>query len=72
MNPKGLAAIVTGGASGLGRAAALALAKAGAKVAVLDLDQAGAEKVARDIVRGIARGAGWLEWQDAQASVVSV
>lgn len=49
MDPKGLAAIVTGGASGLGRAAARALAKAGAKVAVLDLDKAAAEKVARDI-----------------------
>jgi len=49
MDPKGLAAIVTGGASGLGAAAARALAKAGAKVAVLDLEKAAAEKVARDI-----------------------
>jgi NAD(P)-dependent dehydrogenase (short-subunit alcohol dehydrogenase family) len=49
MDPKGLAAIVTGGASGLGAAAARALAKAGAKVAVLDLDPAAADKVAREI-----------------------
>jgi NAD(P)-dependent dehydrogenase (short-subunit alcohol dehydrogenase family) len=49
MDPKGLAAIVTGGASGLGQATARALAKAGARVAVLDLDQAAAETVAREI-----------------------
>jgi NAD(P)-dependent dehydrogenase (short-subunit alcohol dehydrogenase family) len=49
MDPKGVAAIVTGGASGLGRATARALAKAGAKVAVLDRDKAAAETVAREI-----------------------
>jgi NAD(P)-dependent dehydrogenase (short-subunit alcohol dehydrogenase family) len=49
MDPKGLAAIVTGGASGLGAAAARALAEAGAKVAVLDLNLADAEKIARAI-----------------------
>ncbi|MBM3580621.1 MAG: SDR family NAD(P)-dependent oxidoreductase [Alphaproteobacteria bacterium] len=49
MDPKGLAAIVTGGASGLGAAAARVLAEAGAKVAVLDLNLAEAKKIARDI-----------------------
>jgi NAD(P)-dependent dehydrogenase (short-subunit alcohol dehydrogenase family) len=39
-------ALVTGGASGLGRATALALAEAGAEVVVADLDEAGAREVA--------------------------
>ena len=47
MDVKGLAAVVTGGASGLGAATAQALAKAGAKVAVLDLQQEAADKVAK-------------------------
>jgi 2-hydroxycyclohexanecarboxyl-CoA dehydrogenase len=43
-------AIVTGGASGIGRAIALALGAEGARVAVLDLDQAGASAAAAAIV----------------------
>lgn len=39
MKINGLTAVVTGGASGLGFATAAALAKAGAKVALLDIDQ---------------------------------
>jgi len=39
VNVDGHAAIVTGGASGLGRATATLLAEAGARVAVLDLDE---------------------------------
>ena len=42
----GKTAMVTGGASGIGAATARALAEAGAKVAVADLDAAGAEEVA--------------------------
>jgi NAD(P)-dependent dehydrogenase (short-subunit alcohol dehydrogenase family) len=38
MDPRGHSAIVTGGASGLGGATAAALAKAGAKVAILDIN----------------------------------
>jgi NAD(P)-dependent dehydrogenase (short-subunit alcohol dehydrogenase family) len=49
MDASGLAAVVTGGASGLGEATARALAKAGAKVAVLDMNKDGAEKVAAEI-----------------------
>jgi NAD(P)-dependent dehydrogenase (short-subunit alcohol dehydrogenase family) len=46
---KGCAAIVTGGGSGLGAATAHALAEAGAKVAVLDINEDGARKVAGEI-----------------------
>jgi NAD(P)-dependent dehydrogenase (short-subunit alcohol dehydrogenase family) len=46
-------AIVTGGGSGLGAATARRLAAAGAKVAVLDLNEEAANKVA-DEIRGIA------------------
>ncbi|MDN6320186.1 MAG: SDR family oxidoreductase [Marinobacter sp.] len=42
-------AIVTGGASGLGEGAARALAAAGCKVAILDLQKEQGEKVAADI-----------------------
>jgi len=38
MDVKGQAAIVTGGASGLGAAAARTLAAAGAKVAIVDVN----------------------------------
>lgn len=45
----GRTALVTGGASGLGRATALLLAREGARVCVADLDGPGAEKVAQQI-----------------------
>lgn len=41
---KGRVALVTGGASGLGRATAVALAEAGAHVVVADIDAAGSEE----------------------------
>ena len=47
-------AIVTGAASGLGRGIALALAREGARVAVVDLNEAGA----RDTVEAIAKNGG--------------
>ncbi len=53
MDIKGHAAIVTGGASGLGAATARVLAEAGAKVALLDVNQKAAAEVAVDI-NGIA------------------
>lgn len=49
MHIQGQAAIVTGGASGLGEATARELARLGAKVAVLDRNAELAEKVAADI-----------------------
>ena len=43
------AAVVTGGASGLGKASAIALAAAGAKVAIFDINADAGEKVAAEI-----------------------
>ncbi len=53
MNIAGHSAIVTGGASGLGEATARELARLGAKVAIFDVNQALADKVAADI-NGVA------------------
>ena len=54
-------AIVTGAGQGIGKATALALARAGAHVAAVDIDHAAAEKTAADITalgrRGLALGA---------------
>lgn len=49
MQLKDLSVLVTGGGSGLGEATARAMAAKGAKVAVLDMKQVSAEKVAADI-----------------------
>ena len=53
MEIKGQAAIVNGGGSGLGAATARALAAAGARVAVLDINEKAAVEMATDI-KGIA------------------
>jgi NAD(P)-dependent dehydrogenase (short-subunit alcohol dehydrogenase family) len=53
MNIQGQAALVTGGGSGLGEATARELARLGAKVAVLDVNLANAQKVAAEI-NGVA------------------
>lgn len=47
---QGKVAIVTGGASGIGRASALRMAAEGAAIAVGDVDAAGGERVASEIV----------------------
>jgi NAD(P)-dependent dehydrogenase (short-subunit alcohol dehydrogenase family) len=49
MDVSGVAALVSGGASGLGRATATALAGAGAKVALLDINGAAAEAAAKEL-----------------------
>ena len=56
MNIQGQAALVTGGASGLGEATARELARLGAKVAVLDVNLALAEKVAAEICEQYGAG----------------
>jgi NAD(P)-dependent dehydrogenase (short-subunit alcohol dehydrogenase family) len=45
----GKAALITGGASGIGLACARRLSSQGARVAILDVDEAGGEKAAKDI-----------------------
>ena len=56
MKISGHTALVTGGGSGLGEATARELARLGAKVAVLDIGAAGAQRVAADL--NAAHGAG--------------
>jgi NAD(P)-dependent dehydrogenase (short-subunit alcohol dehydrogenase family) len=49
MQISGAAALVTGGGSGLGEAVARELARQGAKVALLDVNEAGAQRVAAEV-----------------------
>ena len=70
MDPRGCAAIVTGGASGLGAATARALARAGARVAVMDLKKDDAEKIAREI-GGIAVACDVSDAKSAEAAVAA-
>src|SRR5437763_14741445 len=51
----GRAAVVTGGASGIGRATCEVLAAAGAAVVVGDVDEAGAEKTVQTILEAGGR-----------------
>ncbi|HYZ16057.1 MAG TPA: 3-hydroxybutyrate dehydrogenase [Candidatus Acidoferrum sp.] len=58
---RGRISLVTGGARGIGRACAEALAQAGAQIALLDLDREGASEAAREIAAKygvVARGYG--------------
>ena len=67
MELNGQAAIVTGGASGLGAATAAALAGAGCKITVLDLNEAAANAVAERI-GGIAAGCDVADAASAEAA----
>ncbi|HET6183060.1 MAG TPA: SDR family NAD(P)-dependent oxidoreductase [Acetobacteraceae bacterium] len=68
MELQGQAALVTGGASGLGAATAEALTKAGAKVAILDRNEAQAREVAARL-GGLAFG---CDVADAAAAATAV
>jgi NAD(P)-dependent dehydrogenase (short-subunit alcohol dehydrogenase family) len=68
MEIKGQAAIVTGGASGLGAATARSLAAAGAKVAVIDVNEKAAAEVAIDI-NGIAVACDVADGAAAEAAI---
>ncbi|MGA8996196.1 MAG: 3-hydroxybutyrate dehydrogenase [Nocardioidaceae bacterium] len=60
----GRTALVTGGASGIGRAVATGLAERGAHVLVLDRDESGAKQVAADV------GGDWLVADLADAASI--
>lgn len=68
MDVSGAAAIVTGGGSGLGAEVARLLAKAGAKVAVLDVDGAKARSVAEE-TGGVAMACDVTSADQAQSAV---
>jgi NAD(P)-dependent dehydrogenase (short-subunit alcohol dehydrogenase family) len=70
MQLKDQAAIVTGGASGLGAATARRLAKEGAKVAVLDLNTKLAETVAKEI-GGVAITCDVADSASAEAAIAT-
>ncbi|GGF69503.1 3-hydroxyacyl-CoA dehydrogenase [Terasakiella brassicae] len=70
MNVQGLAAIVTGGASGLGEATARKLASEGAKVAIFDMNVDAAQKVA-DEIGGIAVECNVSDAASAEAAFAS-
>jgi 2-hydroxycyclohexanecarboxyl-CoA dehydrogenase len=69
MGLSGRTAVVTGGASGIGRAIALRLARDGADVGILDVDVAGAGRVTREVT-AIGRRALAVETEVASSASV--
>ncbi len=69
MDVSGHGAIITGGGSGLGAETARHLAKAGAKVCVLDIDAHGAEALARE-VGGLGLACDVASAEQAEAALV--
>jgi 3-oxoacyl-[acyl-carrier protein] reductase len=76
MDFEGQSVIVTGGATGIGEACCRLFAKAGAKVTVMDIDRAGAERVADDVggegVDAHAAVVDLTDWQATEAAVADV
>jgi NAD(P)-dependent dehydrogenase (short-subunit alcohol dehydrogenase family) len=70
MEVQGHAAVVSGGASGLGRATARALAEAGVKVAILDLNEAAAQEAAHE-VGGLAFGCDVIDAASVETAFVA-
>ncbi|HVW32395.1 MAG TPA: SDR family NAD(P)-dependent oxidoreductase [Acidimicrobiia bacterium] len=68
----GMVAVVTGSAQGIGRAVALAMAEAGAAVAVTDIDDAAAEKTAAELAAEGHRAVGLRCDVTAEADVVAL
>src|SRR5215472_9942843 len=65
---KGSVAIITGAASGMGRATAFVFAREGARVAAVDVNREGAEHVAGDIEKEGGEARAWrLDVSDAGA-----
>lgn len=71
MDIQGVVAVITGGASGLGEGAARALAAAGAKVALLDLQLERAQPIAKEL-GGIAVECNVADAASAEAAMQSV
>jgi NAD(P)-dependent dehydrogenase (short-subunit alcohol dehydrogenase family) len=67
----GQTAIVTGAGKGIGRIASLALAEAGARIAVLDLDAETAEETAREIADAGGEARAWTCDVGEEAQVVA-
>ena len=63
--------IVTGGASGIGKATVLAMARLGAQVAVVDVNEAGAQAVASE-AGGLAVACDLADETAVQQMVVTV
>jgi NAD(P)-dependent dehydrogenase (short-subunit alcohol dehydrogenase family) len=70
MQIQGQATIVSGGASGLGRATARALAAAGAKVAILDVNEPAAAETARE-TGGFAIAADVTDTASVEAAIAA-
>ncbi len=68
----GKVALVTGAASGLGRAAALACAREGAQVAIADIDRAGLEETAAGIDEALLIGTDVTVGSQVEAMVAAV
>jgi NAD(P)-dependent dehydrogenase (short-subunit alcohol dehydrogenase family) len=65
-------AVITGGANGLGEAIATRMAEEGALVAVLDIDQAGGERVAGALAGAMFHACDVTSEQDVSAALAAV